>query len=110
MEPEWPRPGVPPSCADGHAGSNPPLYPQNSSRASNSIMRVRLGILVFAFFPLSALLAASPAECDSPPQETPLVVPAGVPLRLYLTRRAPKRTGAAVEAKVLDPVYAFDRQ
>jgi hypothetical protein len=33
-----------------------------------------------------------------------------VPLRLYLTRRTPKRTGAVVEAKVLDPVYAFDRQ
>ena len=38
------------------------------------------------------------------------MVPSGVPLRLYLTRRAPKRTGALVEAKVLDPVYAFDRQ
>ena len=73
-------------------------------------MRIRLGIRVFAFFPLSVLLAASPPEGGSQQQETPLVVPAGVPLRLYLTKRAPKRTGAAVEAKVLDPVYAFDRQ
>jgi hypothetical protein len=73
-------------------------------------MRIGLGILVFAFLPLSAVLAASQAESVSPPRETPLVVPAGVPLRLYLTKRARKRTGAAVEAKVLDPVYAFDRQ
>lgn len=36
-------------------------------------------------------------------------IPAGVPLRLYLTRRVPKKPGALVEAKVLDPVYAFDR-
>ena len=73
-------------------------------------MRVRLGIFAFAFFSLSALVAAFPAESGSPQQETPLVVPAGAPLRLYLTKRARKRTGAAVEAKVLDPVYAFDRQ
>ena len=101
---------LPASTLEGHAGFNPPLYPQDSSPASNSIMRVRLGILVFAFFPLSALVAAFPAESGSPQQETPLVVPAGAPLRLYLTKRARKRTGAAVEAKVLDPVYAFDRQ
>ncbi|MGB9454978.1 MAG: hypothetical protein WCB12_02980 [Bryobacteraceae bacterium] len=39
-----------------------------------------------------------------------MVVPTGAPVRLYLTKRAPKRAGAVVEAKVLDPVYAFDRQ
>ena len=43
-------------------------------------------------------------------QEIPLVVPAGVPLRVYLSRRVPKKAGAPVEAKLLDPVYAFDRQ
>ncbi len=39
-----------------------------------------------------------------------MTVPAGVPIRLYLTRRVPKRAGAPVQAKVLDPMYAFDRQ
>jgi hypothetical protein len=29
---------------------------------------------------------------------------------LYLTKRVPKRAGAPVEAKVLEPVYAFDRE
>jgi hypothetical protein len=39
----------------------------------------------------------------------PLAVPAGVPLRLYLTRRAPMRLGSPVIAKLIEPVYAFDR-
>jgi hypothetical protein len=38
----------------------------------------------------------------------PLTVPAGVPLRLYLTKRIPKRTDAPVEARLMTPVYAFD--
>jgi hypothetical protein len=54
------------------------------------------------------LLTFSPLEITA--QQVPLVVPAGVPLRLYLSRRVPKKAGAPVEAKVLDPVYAFDRQ
>ncbi len=39
-----------------------------------------------------------------------LAVPAGTPLRLYVTKRFAKRTGAPVSAKVLEPIYAFDRQ
>jgi hypothetical protein len=39
----------------------------------------------------------------------PLTVPAGEPLRLYLTQRAPMRMGAPVSAKLIEPVYAFDR-
>ncbi|MGP8246011.1 MAG: hypothetical protein ACLQVN_16005 [Bryobacteraceae bacterium] len=39
-----------------------------------------------------------------------LTVPAGTPLRLYVTKRFSKRTGTPVAAKVLEPVYAFDRQ
>jgi hypothetical protein len=42
--------------------------------------------------------------------QVPLVVPAGVPLRLYLTKRIPKKIGAPVQARLLDPVWAFDRQ
>ena len=40
----------------------------------------------------------------------PLIVNAGSPLRLYLTKRIPKRAGAPVEAKLLVPLYAFDRE
>jgi hypothetical protein len=31
-------------------------------------------------------------------------------LRLYLTKRIPKKAGAPVEAKLLEPVFAFDRE
>lgn len=37
-------------------------------------------------------------------------MPSGVPLRLYLTRRISKRPGAPAEAKLIEPVYAFDRE
>lgn len=38
-----------------------------------------------------------------------LKVPAGAPLRLYLTRRVSYRLGETVEAKSIQPVWAFDR-
>jgi hypothetical protein len=47
---------------------------------------------------------------DDPNQTIPLTVPAGVPLRLYLTKKVSKHTGAPMQAKVLEPVYAFDRE
>jgi hypothetical protein len=43
-------------------------------------------------------------------RKIPLVVPAGAPLRLYLTRRIPRRLNAPVQAKMLTPLYAFDRE
>ena len=61
-----------------------------------------MGIRGFVFF-----LIVSAAEAQP---QVPLVVPAGAPLRLYLSHRISKKTGAPVEARVLDPVYAFDRQ
>jgi hypothetical protein len=38
-----------------------------------------------------------------------LQVDAGIPLRLYLTSRTTYRLGEPVHAKVMDPVWAFDR-
>lgn len=70
----------------------------------------RLGALVLGISPFCVLSAAPQAGDGGQRQEIPLVVRTGVPLRLYITKRVPKRGGAAVEAKVLDPVYAFDRQ
>ncbi len=43
-------------------------------------------------------------------QTVPLIVPAGVPLRLALTKRVSKRKGAPVRARLIEPVYAFDRE
>jgi len=44
------------------------------------------------------------------PESITLTVPAGVPLRLYLTKRVSKRMDAPVEAKLAGPVYAFDHE
>lgn len=61
---------------------------------------------------LSLVSVAFGVPQDSANDQTrniPLTVPAGVPLRLYLTKRVPKRSNAPVEAKLLTPIYAFDR-
>jgi hypothetical protein len=68
-------------------------------------MRLIAGIF-FAFI----AMASPRVSQGEPPQTMPLIVPSGEPLRLYLIRRVPKRLNAAVEARVLAPVYAFDRQ
>ena len=55
-------------------------------------------------------LQASQAASGNKAPNVPLIVPAGVPLRVYLTKRIPKRLGAPVEGKIMEPVFAFDRQ
>src|SRR5690348_13346105 len=80
-------------------------YPQARRRRQTLFMSFQPGVVFFAFFSASILLAAPPEA-----GQIPVSIPAGVPLRLYLTRRVPKKPGALVEAKVLEPVYAFDRQ
>jgi hypothetical protein len=66
-------------------------------------MRLGPGILAGAFLFLSTLVG------DEAP-EVPLSVPSGAPLRLYLTKKIPKRAGAPVEGKILEPVFAFDKE
>jgi hypothetical protein len=55
-------------------------------------------------------LQANQAASDSEGPNIPLTVSSGVPLRLYLTKRIAKRLGAPVEGKVMEPVFAFDRE
>jgi hypothetical protein len=43
-------------------------------------------------------------------REISLDVPAGAPLRLYLTKRVSKRVGAPIEGKLIEPVFSFDRE
>lgn len=66
-------------------------------------MYLKTGALGLVFLPLCSFAAE-----DTP--QVPLVVPAGVPLRVYLTKRVPKKEGALVEARTIDPVYSFDHQ
>ena len=72
-------------------------------------MRVGLRILAGVFFFLSALEADLAVSGDESPK-VPLSVPSGAPLRLYLTKKISKRAGTAVEGKILEPVFAFDKQ
>ena len=65
--------------------------------------------LTISFF-VAVSWAQSQTPSNEPEQNIPLTVPAGVPLRVYLTKRIPKKVGAPVEAKLLEGVYAFDRE
>ena len=57
-----------------------------------------------------SLFSVGLALAQEPSRNVPLTVPAGTPLRLYLTKRIPRRLNAPVQAKMLAPVYAFDRE
>ena len=55
-------------------------------------------------------LQASQVASGNEAPNVPLTVASGVPLRLYLTKRIPKRLGAPVEGKIMETVFAFDRE
>ncbi len=52
------------------------------------------------------LMAAAQSEA----QQIALTVPAGAPLRVYLNKRLTKRLNEPVEATLIDPLFAFDRE
>src|ERR1700732_3750510 len=70
---------------------------------------MKIGLLVACVFLFSALATAqTPANEETP--RVSLDVPSGAPLRLYLTKRLFTRVGTPVEAKLLEPVFVFDRE
>jgi hypothetical protein len=56
------------------------------------------------------LAAAALALGGDAQTSLPLTVPAGVPLRVYLTKRLSKKLDEPVHAKLLEPLFAFDRE
>ncbi len=80
-------------------------------RGRGSILRLNL-LSFWRFAPLLALpttlLAQQPAP-NNAKIPVDLVVEAGTPLRLYITKRVSYRKNSAVEAKLVEPVWAFDR-
>jgi len=70
-------------------------------------MGISLGFLAAC---LSAFSASAVPSADDNNLKIAIQVPPGAPLRVYLTRRLPKRLGAPVEARVMEPVFAFDRE
>src|SRR5205085_6889498 len=73
-------------------------------------MRVLPAVRFLAAIFLFSAPAATQIAHDGEAPRVSLTVPAGAPLRLYLTRRVSKRVGAPVQAKLLEPVFAFDRE
>ena len=73
-------------------------------------MTVRFGILAAAGVSLFSVSASAQTTADEENPKISLSVPSGAPLRLYLAKRVSKRLGAPVEAKLLESVFAFDRE
>ena len=71
-------------------------------------MKAVLLVLSFLSPALPALEARQPDGGES--KKIELAVPAGAPLRLYLTKRVSRRAGELVEGKTIEPVFAFDRE
>ena len=84
------------------------MYPRVLLSASKGSMNVKYITVIFFF--VFVTWAQPQAGENEPQQSIPLTVPASVPLRVYLTKRIPKRVGAPVDAKLLEGVYAFDRE
>lgn len=74
-------------------------------RRERSFMRYKPSFTLF--FLIASLPFRGTAQDNV---QVPLIIPSGTPLRVYLTKRISKRLGEPVEGKLLDPVYAFDRQ
>ena len=72
-------------------------------------MKVGFSIIPALAASLFSPQATAQTAIEAPSQIT-LSVPTGAPLRLYLTKRISKRAGAPVEAKLLEAVFAFDRE
>ena len=68
--------------------------------------------LVFVVSVSAVVTPAQTRESNTDQRLTtiPLTAKPGVPLRVYLTKRLSKRVGAPVEAKLLEPIFAFDRE
>jgi hypothetical protein len=73
-------------------------------------MKVGLGILAVACISLLSVSATAQTAAGEETSKISLSVPSEAPLRLYLTKRVSKRLGAPVEAKLLESVFAFDRE
>ena len=64
------------------------------------------------FVLLVAIRLAVAQDASVPSSENvqiPLVIHSGVPLRVYITKRLRMRKGEPVSAKLIEPIYAFDR-
>src|SRR5580765_3907837 len=71
---------------------------------------MRVGVFAAAGISLISLSASAQTAGNEAPPQISLSVPSGAPLRVYLTKRISKRVGVPVQAKLLESVFAFDRE
>jgi hypothetical protein len=75
---------------------------------------MKVVLIAFAVLSVFTVFAQSPQTESATAQDQAVnvsrQVPSGTPLRVYLTKKVDKKKGAPVEAKIMEPVYAFDRQ
>jgi hypothetical protein len=72
-------------------------------------MRVRRAHLLTVLFSLGIRAAAAAPPAAPPTISVPLTISSGVPLRLYIPQRLRMHQGELVHARLIDPIYAFDR-
>src|SRR5216684_5193084 len=75
---------------------------------------MRTAVILSPIFLCAAATFAVPQTVEDAnnqiPKLVPLTVDAGVPLRVYLTKRLPKRLNEPVHARLIEPIFAFDRE
>lgn len=75
---------------------------------------MRRAVILSPIFLCAAATFAAPQTAEEANTQisklVPLTVDAGVPLRVYLTKRLSKRLNDPVHARLLEPIFAFDRE
>src|SRR6478672_8864674 len=75
---------------------------------------MRRAVLLSAIFLCALATFAAPQTVEEANTQAsklvPLTVDAGAPLRVYLTKRLTKRLNEPVHAKLIEPIFAFDRE
>lgn len=82
--------------------------PTNGRFMQYKLLPALAALLSLSAVPASAQTTES--TTDQTPTTIPLTVAPGVPLRVYLTKRISKRVDEPVHAKLLEPIFAFDRE
>jgi hypothetical protein len=75
---------------------------------------MRRAVVLSAIFLCAAATFAAPQTVEEASTKVsrlvPLTVDAGAPLRVYLTKRLTKRLNEPVRARLIEPIFAFDRE
>src|ERR1043166_3282804 len=75
---------------------------------------MRSAVILSPIFMCAAATFAVPQTVDDANNQVPKLIPLtvypGAPLRVYLTKRLTKRLNEPVHARLIEPIFAFDRE